>query len=68
MKNIFIEKKLIFRLTFNRGLALTGFQTNSGLGVLRVALLPFLSLPGLESSKSFDYMTASHTTWISLNQ
>ena len=27
MKNIFIQENLIFRLTFNPGLALTGFRT-----------------------------------------
>ena len=33
MDNIFIEEKLLPRLTFNPGLALTGFRTNRPLAI-----------------------------------
>ena len=50
MDNIFIEEKLLPRLTFNPGLALTGFRTTRPRG-------PFLerpgNLPGPESD--FDF-------------
>ena len=39
MKNIFIQEKLARRLTFNPGLALTGFRTTRPRG-------PFLERPG----------------------
>jgi len=33
-----------------------------------VAVLPFFSLPGFESSKNFDYIIASHPRWLSFNE